>query len=116
MRDAAGNAWDENEVKRGSRRPKEKGQPRRSKPRYFKREPFAQQKVAVKMVGKPARRETVVIAGGPPKKLTGGLRKHLIKVLAQNPVECQRQLAMLGLTGDCYKELGLDKPKRQRRR
>ena len=42
---------------------------------------------------------TRLVFGGPPKKLTGGLKKHLRKVARQNRQEALNQLGALGYDG-----------------
>lgn len=63
---------------------------------------------AIKIKGR--NREIREEVGGAPKKLTGNLKKHLKKVLKQNPDEAKKQLVLLGFPDpDPYKVLGVER-------
>lgn len=62
---------------------------------------------AIKIKGR--HREIREVVGGNPKKLTGNLKKHLKKVLKQNPDEAKKQLELLGFADpNPYKILGVE--------
>ena len=70
-----------------------------------RRLPFATEYVA-KVKSDADGKMVQVKFGGPPKKLTRGLRRHLRKVHRQKPAEAISQLSRLGLD---ISALGLDR-------
>lgn len=64
--------------------------------KHGKRPPFDTKMEVTKLKGKPPKKVTEIVAGGSPKKMTKGLRRHLEKVRRQNPQEADRQMGMIG--------------------
>lgn len=62
-----------------------------------RKEPWSQVKVHKKRKGKRSQYIESVVLGGPPKKITKGVRRQLIKLHYQNPREFERQCELLGI-------------------
>ena len=73
------------------------------------KEPYANKVIHRKRKGKRAEVVEEVVLGGPPKKVTKGVRQQLIRLHRQNLPEFERQCAELGVGPKTFINQYIDK-------